>query len=547
MTDPKPSPASAEDDSTHGFHRKLGLFDATMLVTGAMIGSGIFIVSADIARSVGSSGWLLAVWGLTGLITVIGALSYAELAAMMPQAGGQYVYLREAYSPLWGFLYGWTFFLVIQTGSIAAVAVAFANFLGVLVPQLGTDQILLSVENLNIVWSFSLPWLDEPLVFFERKEFTISAGQLVAVAVTVFLTWLNCRGIEAGKWVQNVFTVAKTAGLVLLIVLGLTVAASSEVWSHNFTNAWGGITQTPGLPILMVVGAAMVGSLFSADAWNNVTFTAGETRNPRRNLPLSLVIGTTLVIGLYLLANVAFLAALPIQPDKTLVTELEKFDQEFKRLESAGQKDAAEQVRKQRIAFLDQATPSERGIALAKEKRVGTAVLELASPKLGVPLMAVAIMISTFGCVNALILMGARLYYAMARDGLFFQSVGKLSSRGVPTAGLVLQGAWSVALVFSGTYSELLDYVIFAALLFYVLTVVGLFVLRRTRPDAERPYKVWGYPWVPALYVILCALVMLDLLIVKPVYTWPGLVIVLSGIPVYWIWRTTSRRRATMR
>ncbi len=539
--------------SESGFQQKLGLFDATMLVTGSMIGSGIFIVSADISRDVGSTGWLMLVWVLTGVMTIMGALSYAELAAMMPHAGGQYVYLREAYSPLWGFLYGWTVFLVIQTGSIAAVAVAFAKYLGVLAPSLGTDNVLWEIKNLDIAICGTLPWMNEPLTFFERKSFTVSAGQLVAVAVTVFLTWLNCRGVDHGRWVQNVFTVAKTIGLVLLIVLGLTIAANADIAAANWSNLWGGMFTTPRfeasqklapwgdlVPAMMVVGAAMVGSLFSADAWNNVTFTAGETQNPRRNLPLSLLIGAGLVIGLYLLANVAYLAVLPIQPDKTLVTELEKFDQELQRLEAAGQKDAVEQVRKQWIAFLDQAKPSERGIALAKDDRVATAVLEQVSPKLGVSIMAIAIMISTFGCVNGMILMGARLYYAMARDRLFFKSVGELSHRGVPTAGLFLQGLWSVLLVFSGTYSELLDYVIFAALLFYVLTVVGLFVLRRTQSNAERPYKALGYPWVPALYVLLCAAVMLDLLIVKPVYTWPGLIIVLSGIPVYFVWRRRS-------
>lgn len=511
---------TAGEPAPVGFQQKLGLFDATMLVTGSMIGSGIFIVSADIARDVGSSGWLMVVWMLTGVMTVIGALSYAELAAMMPHAGGQYVYLREAYSPLWGFLYGWSAFLVIQTGSIAAVAVAFAKFLGVLVPAFPTDKILYRIPDLNIHLSFPLPWMAEPLVFFERKEFTISSGQLVAVAVTVLLTLLNCRGVEAGKWVQNIFTVAKTLGLLLLIVLGLTVAANSQAIQASLHNMWDGITTTPRfqavekivplgvwIPALMVVGGAMVGSLFSADAWNNVTFTAGEVKNPRRNLPLSLVFGASLVIALYLLANVAYLASLPVQGTK------------------------------------DGATPLDRGIAHARDDRVGTAVLELVSPNLGVPVMAVTIMISTFGCVNGMILMGARLYYAMARDGLFFRSVGRLNSRGVPAAGLLLQGLWSVLLVFSGTYSQLLDYVIFAALLFYVLTVVGIFVLRRKQPNAPRPYRAFGYPLVPGLYVLLCALIMFDLLVVRPVFAWPGLIIVLSGVPAYWLWRLTLRQK----
>jgi APA family basic amino acid/polyamine antiporter len=375
------------------------------------------------------------------------------------------------------------------------------------------------VENLDISLSLPLPWLNEPLVFFERSEFTISAGQLVAVAVTVFLTLLNCRGVEAGKWVQNVFTIGKTLGLLLLIVLGFTVAANVVTIQANWNNLWGGITSTPRfqstsdlvpgivwLPALMVVGGAMVGSLFSADAWNNVTFIAGEVKNPRRNLPRSLIGGVLIVMVLYLLANLAFLASLPVQGD------------------SAG------------------VTPAERGIAHARDDRVGTAVLELASPRLGVPVMAIAIMVSTFGCVNGMILMGARLYYAMARDGLFFRSVGHLNRKGVPAAGLILQGLWSSLLVFSGTYSDLLDYVIFAALFFYVLTVIGLFVLRRTRPDLERPYRVAGYPLAPAFFVVICSLIMLDLLVVRPVYAWPGLVIVLSGIPAYGIWRLAIRR-----
>lgn len=503
------------------FQQKLGLFDATMLVAGTMIGSGIFIVSADIARDVGSSGWLMAVWLLTGVMTVLGALSYAELAAMMPHAGGQYVFLREAYSPLWGFLYGWTCFLVIQTGSIAAVAVAFAKFLGVLVPGLGTGenaQLFQHVFAAPLVLRLPLPWLAEPLTVFERHAFTISAGQLVAVAVVVFLTFLNCRGVQEGKLVQNIFTIAKTLALVALIALGLTVASDPTAIAANTRDLWGGITSTSRyqevsqlvghggfVVMLMVMGGAMVGSLFSADAWNNITFTAGEVRDPHRNLARSLVLGTGLVIVLYLLANLAYLAALPVEGVK------------------------------------DGATPTERGIAYARDDRVGTAVLEVASPRFGVPLMAVAVMISTFGCVNGMTLMGARLYYAMARDQLFFQSVGRLNRRGVPAAGLVLQGIWSVLLIFSGTYSELLDYVIFAALLFYVLTIAGLFVLRRKWPGVERPYRAFGYPVLPAAYMVLCTLIMVDLLIVRPVYTWPGLILVLSGIPVYLLWRLTAR------
>ena len=507
---------SLRDDgepTSSGFQRRLGLFDATMLVAGSMIGSGIFIVSADIARDVGSSGWLLAVWVLSGVMTLMGALSYAELAALMPHAGGQYVYLREAYSPLWGFLYGWTCFLVIQTGFIAAVSVAFAKFLGVLVRALGTDQVLWGVGGLGIQIKAQLPWMDEPLTFFKRDQFTISSGQLVAVCVVLVLTLVNLRGVHTGKWVQNIFTVAKTLGLAALIVLGLTVAVNPEAVSRNLADLWDGIWTTPqfaqvhkivpapALAALMVMGGAMVGALFSSDAWNNVTFTAGEIRNPRRNLPLSLALGTGMVVVLYLLANVAYLATLPVQG-------------------TAGS-----------------ATALERGIAHARDDRVGTALLEEVSPQLGVPMMAVIIMISTFGCVNGIVLTSARLFYAMARDGLFFQAVGRLNERGVPAAGLVLQAAWAIVLIFSGTYSELLDYIIFAALMFYALTVSGVFVLRRKLPDAERPYRAFGYPVVPALYVGLCTLIMFDLLIVKPIYTWPGLILVLAGIPVYFLWR----------
>ncbi|HZL88394.1 MAG TPA: amino acid permease [Pirellulaceae bacterium] len=499
-----------------GFRRHLGLFDATMLVAGAMIGSGIFIVSADISRDVGGAGWLMAVWALAGVMTVLGALSYAELAAMMPRAGGQYVYLREAYGPLSGFLYGWTLFLVIQTGTIAAVAVAFAKFLGVLVPNLGTENVLLRVADLNWRIVIPVPW-HEPLVVWELKQFTISAGQLVGTAIVVLLTVINCLGVVAGKWVQNVFTVAKTLALIVLIVVGLTLAADSDVIRSNWQNLWTGIDQTPrfeaarqwaawssGLAALMVVGGALVGALFSSDAWNNVTFIAGEIDEPQKNIPRAMALGTGLVIVLYLLANVAYLCALPVDGDP------------------------------------QGTTPIERGIAHAKDDRVGTAVLEIVSPRFGVPAMAVAIMISTFGCVNGLILAGARLYYAMAQDGLFFRSVGELNSRRVPAIGLVLQGVWSTLLIFSGTYGQLLDYVIFAALLFYVLTVGGLFVLRVRDPGAHRPYRTFFYPWLPAAYVLLCTLVMLDLLVVRPLYTWPGLLIVLAGIPVYIIW--ASRR-----
>jgi APA family basic amino acid/polyamine antiporter len=487
-------------------------------------------------------------------------LSYAELAAMMPHAGGQYVYLREAYGPLCGFLYGWTFFLIIQTGFIAAVSVAFAKYLGVLVPSLGTDQVLwlaepyrqpdgaLALDWFQLQWRLDvdlklpIPWLepaDYPS-FFKRDFFAISAGQLIAVAVAVVLTIINCFGVQAGKLVQNTFTVTKLLSLALLIVLGLTIAREPEILAKNFTNIWDGIWTTktfetvnklvpsPGWAAAMVVGAAMVGSLFSSDSWNNVTFTAGETKDPRRNLPRSLALGTSIVIGLYILANFAYLSALPIQGDEAAAKKLEAQAEEY----GTNNRQEARRLESE-AAFL-------RGIDHAKDDRVGTAVLERASPNLGVPLMAIAIMISTFGCVNGLVLMGPRLYWAMAQDGVFFQSVGRLNARGVPAMGLLLQCIWSIVLVFSGTYSDLLDYTIFAALLFYAVTVAGLFVLRKTQPHAERPYRALGYPVVPALYVVLCTLIMLNLLIVKPVYSWPSFFIILAGIPVYFMWRSKS-------
>ncbi len=534
----------AAGDAAPKFQQRIGLFDATMLVMGAMIGSGIFRLPAAMMQDVGSAGWLLLAWLLTGLVTVSGALSYAELSAMMPRVGGQYVYLREAYNPLIAFLYGWTLFLVIQTGLIAAVAVAFSIFLGAIVPSLGTSVAAGALPlhpPVPLDWriEFPLPWMSKPLTFFTMKEFQVTAGHLVSIGVIAFLTLLNCRGIEEGKWVQNLFTVAKTAALVLLIVLGLALAASPAVIETNTTERlpelgatavglmgsplgqgplptasvlypgsagpglWGGIQNTTTyarvldvvpsggwLAIAMVVGATMVYSLFASDAWNNVTFTAGETRNPRRNLPWSLVLGTGLVTILYLLANVTYLVTLTL------------FE-----------------------------------IANAPDGRVATEVMKLISPQIAVPFMAIAIMISTFGCDNGLILMGARLYYAMARDGLFFRSVGRLNHRGVPAAGLILQGLWACLLLFTGSYEELTEYAVFAALIFYFLTVLGLFILRVKQPDAERPYKSLGYPVVPALYLLAIAFIMLDLLLVKPAYSWAGLIIVVAGIPVYFLWR----------
>ena len=497
---------SRSKEST-GFVRELGLRDSTMIVAGSMIGSGIFIVPAEISRQVGSAGWLLMVWVVTGLMTIAAALSYGEMAAMMPKAGGQYVYLREAYSPLWGFLYGWTVFLVIQTGTIAAVAVGFARFLGVLVPAISPTA-----------------WIVKPIDISQKYAISLSMQQLVAILLLVFLTWLNTRGIKLGKIIQNTFTSAKTLSLVALIVLGIFVGRNAGAISANFTDLWTPrdvTTIRPDLPIAAPVAAtlgafglfiafcvAQVGSLFSSDAWNNITFTAGEVKEPRRNIPLSLAAGTMMVIGLYILANVAYLCTLPLHAIQT-----------------------------------------------APDDRVATAALQVIFGPAGATMMAIAIIISTFGCNNGLILSGARVYYAMAQDGLFFRRTGRLNARHVPAFGLVLQCAWASLLVLPRTravdaatgavtygnlYNTLLDYVIFAVLIFYVLTIAGLFVLRRKRPDAERPYRAFGYPVVPALYIVAASVISLVLLVYKPATSLPGLLIVLTGIPVYFAWRRKS-------
>ncbi|GBC77312.1 Serine/threonine exchanger SteT [bacterium HR08] len=485
------------------FVRGLGLFDSTMIVAGSMIGSGIFIVSADVARQVGSAGWLLSAWAIAGVLTLMAALSYGELAAMMPRAGGQYVYLREAYSPFWAFLYGWTLFLVIQTGTIAAVAVAFARFLGVLVPQISEER-----------------------TFFEYGRLTLSPTQLVAIAVIIFLSWTNSKGLRAGKIVQNIFTIAKIGALALLIGLGLFIGRNADAIAANFQDAWSATFASPvapgathymavplgGFALLLVLGTAMVGPLFASDAWHNITFTAGEVKNPKRTLPLSLFFGVVLVSVLYLLANVSYLCVLPLRGDPTGATAI------------------------------------ERGIQFAVNDRVGTAAAEVIFGQSAAAIMAVLIMISTFGCMNGLILAGARVYYAMARDGLFFQRVGQLNAHHVPANGLLVQCLWACVLALSGTYSELLDYVIFAVLIFYVLTIAGLFVLRRKRPDAERPYRAFGYPWVPALYLIAASFIALDLLIspkTRP-NTWPGLLIVLAGAPVYALWKWKAARKPAL-
>ncbi len=485
-------PSAAAGSPEYRLVRGLGLVDAAMLVAGSMIGSGIFIVSADMARQLGSAGWLLVTWALTGVLTVSAALSYGELAAMMPRAGGQYVYLREAYGPLAGFLYGWTLFLVIQTGTVAAVAVAFAKFLGVLWPGLSETHVLAGVGR-----------------------FKLTPATLVAIGVLGLLTWSNTTGLRTGKWVQNVFTWAKIAALAALVLSGLVLGANQTALRANFTDWWSAATTTTvktgagGLQavttplttvgLLLALGTAMVGSLFSADAWNNVTFTAGEVKDPQRNLPRSLLLGVGLVCGLYFLVNVGYLVTLPLAGNPAGATAL------------------------------------ERGIQFAQNDRVATAAMEVILGPRAVTVMAGLILVSTFGCMNGMILAGARVYYAMARDGLFFAPVGRLNRHGVPRNGLIVQCLWACLLTLSGTYSDLLDYVIFAVLVFYALTIGGLFVLRRTRPDAERPYRAVGYPWLPALYIGAAALIALVLLVAEKTRanTWPGLLIVLAGVPVY--------------
>jgi APA family basic amino acid/polyamine antiporter len=457
-----------------------------MIVIGSMIGSGIFIVSSDIARSVGSAGLLLFVWLLGGIITLIAALNYGELAAMMPKAGGQYVYLCEAYNPLIGFLYGWTLFLIIQSGTIAAVAVGFAKFTSILIPSLGTGNILLSVAGLNI-----------------------SAGQLLAILMIAVLSYVNIRGLRQGKLVQDIFTVAKIVSIVGLIVLGIFIGSNSHAIQANFTNIWSGqwihfssgkiewVEQLTGFSVLAAIGVAMVGSLFASDAWNNITFTAGEVKDPKRNIPLSLFLGTLTVTVIFILVNISYLMVLPLRgdPNGAGVTSL--------------------------------------GIQFAAEDRVATAAANMFLGEPAAIVMAVLIMISTFGCNNGLILAGARVYYAMAKDNLFYKKAGDLNKNSVPANALIIQAVWASILCISGNYGQLLDYVIFAVLIFYMLTIAGVYILRKKKPDAPRPYKAFGYPYLPALYIVLAASISIILLIYKPQYTWPGLLIVLLGIPVY--------------
>ncbi len=481
------------------FKRELGLLDSTMIVVGSMIGSGIFIVSADIARTVGSPGLLLLVWLITGIITVMAALSYGELAGMMPHAGGQYVYLREAYNPLVGFLYGWSLFLVIQTGTIAAVAMAFAKFTAVLIPSLGEQSVIAELAGFKIV-----------------------AAQIVAISSIALLTLINIRGIHGGKMVQDVFTIAKVGALLALIALGLLIGRNAEAISHNLEVFWTAtwthvsdgkivsIQPIGGITLMAAIGVAMVGSLFSSDAWFNITFTAAEVINPRRNIPLSLALGTGAVAIIYLITNIVYVMILPV----------------------GGNPGALDVI--------------GRGMMFASHDRVGTAAASLIFGGPAVLIMAILIMVSTFGCNNGIILSGARVYYAMAKDGLFFRRTGTLNRKSVPGFALIIQAVWAGFLCLTGTYSELLDYVIFSVLIFYALSVAGIFILRRKRPDMERPYKAFGYPVIPLLYIISAAAISLSLLIYKPRYTWPGLIIVLLGIPVYFLWKHNTGKSTRM-
>jgi len=458
------------------FKQSLGLLDATMIVAGSMIGSGIFIVSADITRNVGSAGWLILVWLITGFMTITAAVSYGELSGMFPKAGGQYVYLKEAYNPLAGFLYGWSFFAVIQTATIAAVGVAFSKFLAYLVPQVSEDLVAFSIGSLNI-----------------------SPAQLVSIALIVFLTFINTLGVKGGKLIQTTFTVTKLLSLFGLIIFGL-IMMKGDVWDANWTDAWqirnlsinadGAATFTPliGTAILGAIAAAMVGSIFSSDAWNNVTFIAGEIKNPKRNIGLALFFGTLIVTIIYVTTNVMYTAVLPLNE-----------------------------------------------IASAEKDRVAVEASKVIFGNLGTVVIALMIMISTFGCNNGLILAGARVYYTMAKDGLFFRPASTLNKFAVPRWALWFQCLIACAWSISGKYGDLLDMISFVVVIFYVMTILGIFILRKRQPNAERPYKAFGYPVLPALYILAGIAFCVLLIIYKPQFTWPGLIIALAGIPIYYI------------
>ncbi len=461
--------------------RELGLLDATLLVAGSMIGSGIFIVTADITRNVGSAGWLIAVWLITGLMTLIAAVSYGELSSMFPKAGGQYVYLKEAYNPLVGFLYGWSFFAVIQTGTIAAVGVAFSKFTAYLWPAVSEDIVLFSLGSISV-----------------------SPAQVLAIVTIILLTYINTKGVKGGKIIQTSFTMTKLVSLFGLIVFGF-VMLKPDIWEANWANAWGmqklnvdGSFQSYSLvAALGAVAAAMVGSIFSSDAWNNITFIAGEVKNPKRNIGLSLFLGTLIVTVIYVLANLVYLAVLPLQE-----------------------------------------------IATADKDRVAVAASSVIFGNIGTVIIALMIMISTFGCNNGLILAGARVYHTMANDGLFFKKTASLNNHAVPEFGLWLQCLVASALCLSGRYGDLLDMISFVVVIFYVLTIIGIYILRVKRPDAERPYKAFGYPFLPAVYIVMGICFCTLLILYKPNFTWPGLIVVLSGVPVFYMWKAFDKKKA---
>lgn len=461
--------------------RELGLLDATLLVAGSMIGSGIFIVSADITRNVGSSGWLIAVWLITGLMTLIAAVSYGELSSMFPKAGGQYVYLKEAYNPLVGFLYGWSFFAVIQTGTIAAVGVAFSKFTAYLWPAVSEDIIL-----------------------FKLGSLTVSPAQVLAIVIIILLTYINTKGVKGGKTIQTSFTMTKIVSLFGLIIFGF-IMLKPDIWEANWVNAWsmqklnvdGTFESYTLVAALGAIAASMVGSIFSSDAWNNITFIAGEVKNPKRNIGLSLFLGTLIVTVIYVLANLVYLAVLPLQE-----------------------------------------------IATADKDRVAVAASSVIFGNIGTVIIALMIMVSTFGCNNGLILAGARVYHTMANDGLFFKKTASLNKHAVPEFGLWLQCLVASALCLSGRYGDLLDMISFVVVIFYVLTIIGIYILRTKRPDAERPYKAFGYPFIPAVYIVMGICFCTLLIIYKPNFTWPGLIVVLTGVPVYYMWKAFDKKGA---
>jgi len=470
--------------------KSLNLFDTTLLVAGSMIGSGIFIVSADIARVVGSAGWLLVVWILSGVITLFAALSYGELAGMMPQAGGQFVYIKKAFGDLTAFVYGWTVFLVIQTGVIAAVAVAFAKFTGVFIPFFEEGNVVFQIINLKI-----------------------TSAQLLAISIIALLTFINTRGLENGKTIQRIFTSAKLIALFALIIVGIYFGFHKCVFANNMSHAWdakqlnadnSSFTSLSGMSLATALGLAMIGSLFSSDAWNNVTFIAGEVEKPQRNIPLGLFFGVTIVTLIYVMANVAYLCLLPVDGVST------------------------------------SASVVEQGIMFAQKDRVGTAALFVVFGDLAKYLMAALIMVSTFGCNNGLILAGSRLFSSMANDGLFFKKAAKLNKFNVPSNAMVFQGIWASLLCLSGSYGDLLDYCTFSSLIFYIITIAGLFVLRKKMPDADRPYKAFGYPVVPALYIVLTSLICIDLLVYKTFNCGMGLLIIALGVPVYFMFKRSK-------